>query len=366
MFFILDLVLSVPFNGILVRYRAASHPKASVKGGSVPPAPTFISMFKRVWRLQGVEGLSRGLMPAIVFTLFWLFGLPKLYLSPSPPLSRRVSLGSGVVSTLFYTILIVTVYRAITSPRKLDILHAREALHILFSAHERKKPWVILQIPGLLPALFINFGLYHGINQPVCTVIMPDYANYSSLEYATRSAGLVLLALLSTAICAPLEVITTRLALQRNYGGPAFVDDPTAPNNTESAAAIPVVRPAPVVSPPVAEVTASETQAQIETAVEPEPLSEKVDYPVEKSVETASAAQSVETVPATTPAATNGTDMERGQLTIDSDDVVVHLRSENEPYLGLVDCAKKIVAEEGWPVLYRMWFLTFWGSLTRL
>ncbi|KAJ7903383.1 hypothetical protein B0H14DRAFT_2664755 [Mycena olivaceomarginata] len=358
MFFFLDLVLSVPFNGILVRYRAASHSKASVEDGSVPLAPTFISMSKRVWRLQGVEGLSRGLMPTIAttmfFTLFWLYGMPKLYLSPSPPLSARVSLNSDVIATLFYSIFIVTVYRAITSPRKLDILNAREALHILFSAHERKKPWVILQIPGLLPALFINFGLYHGVIQPMSTVIMPFYKNFGSLEYALRSVGLVLLALLSTAICAPLEVITTRLALQRNYGGPAFVDDPTAPNDTESTAAIPVVQPAPVVSRPVVEVPASETQAQIETAVEPEPLSEKVAYP--------RVAQSVETVPTATPAATNGTDLEHGQVAVDTDDVVVHLRGENEPYLGLVDCAKKIIAEEGWPVLYRMWFLTFLGS----
>ncbi|KAJ7861746.1 hypothetical protein B0H14DRAFT_2741804 [Mycena olivaceomarginata] len=310
MLFFLDLVLSVPFNGILVRYRAASHPKLSVEDGSVPPAPTFI-------------------MPTIAatmfFTLFWLYGMPKLYLSPSPPLSARVSLNTDVIATLFYTIFIVTVYRAITSPRKLDILNAREALHILFSAHERKKPWVILQIPGLLPALFINFGLYHGVIQPMSTVIMPFYKNFSSLEYALRSVGLVLLALLSTAICAPLEVITTRLALQRNYGGPAFVDDPTAPNDTESAAAIPVVQPAPVVSPPVVEMPASETQAQIETA-------------------------SVETVPTATPAATNGTDLEHGQVAVDTDDIVVHLRGENELYLGLVDCAKKIIAEEGWPV----------------
>lgn len=68
--FFWDLILSVPFNGILVRYRAASHPKASVEDGSVPPAPTFISMSKRVWRLQGVEGLSRGLSEPLGYCPF--------------------------------------------------------------------------------------------------------------------------------------------------------------------------------------------------------------------------------------------------------------------------------------------------------
>ena len=38
------------------------------------------------------------------------------------------------------------------------------------------------------------------------------------------------------------------------------------------------------------------------------------------------------------------------------------LRSEGDPYLGLVDCAKRIVAEEGWMTLYRAWWVTFLGG----
>jgi hypothetical protein len=39
------------------------------------------------------------------------------------------------------------------------------------------------------------------------------------------------------------------------------------------------------------------------------------------------------------------------------------LRSEGDPYLGLVDCAKRIVTEEGWMTLYRAWWVTFLGGL---
>ena len=39
------------------------------------------------------------------------------------------------------------------------------------------------------------------------------------------------------------------------------------------------------------------------------------------------------------------------------------LRSEGDPYLGLVDCAKRIVTEEGWTTLYRAWWVTFIGGL---
>ena len=34
------------------------------------------------------------------------------------------------------------------------------------------------------------------------------------------------------------------------------------------------------------------------------------------------------------------------------------LRHEKDPYLGLVDCVKKVAAEEGWQSLYRVWWLT--------
>ncbi|KAF7336730.1 Mitochondrial carrier [Mycena venus] len=340
MFFFLDTVFSVPFNSVLVRYRAASHPKASVEDGSISPPPTFISMAKRVWRLQGTEGLTRGLMPTLgatlFYTMFWPFWWFKLYLSPSASISMRVSLVSSLISTLIYTMFLVTTYRAITSPRKLDILNAREALHILFSAHERKKPWAIFQIPGLLPAMVLNFGFYHFIIRPMGTVILPWRwpQDFSPIEYALRYAGLVCLAFLSTVVCAPLEVIVTRLALQRNYGGHAFVDDSVAAahDDVESTAReTPVVQPAVTSSPVVVPVYTS-PEAQIPPPVKPEPSSEKVAFPDEKPVEpTPVDAQPLETAPSSAP---HEVDLERGPLSIDSDDIVVHLRSENDPYLG--------------------------------
>lgn len=39
------------------------------------------------------------------------------------------------------------------------------------------------------------------------------------------------------------------------------------------------------------------------------------------------------------------------------------LRTEREPYIGLVDCAKRIMDEEGWGALYRAWWLTMFGCL---
>jgi hypothetical protein len=56
-------VASVPFNGILVRYRTSYHQNVSVDEGVVPEPPTFFSLAKRVWRREGLKGLMKGLGP---------------------------------------------------------------------------------------------------------------------------------------------------------------------------------------------------------------------------------------------------------------------------------------------------------------
>jgi len=45
---------------------------------------------------------------------------------------------------------------------------------------------------------------------------------------------------------------------------------------------------------------------------------------------------------------------------------VFSLRSEGDPYIGLVDCAKRIVDEEGWKVLYRAWWMTLLGGVASI
>ena len=39
------------------------------------------------------------------------------------------------------------------------------------------------------------------------------------------------------------------------------------------------------------------------------------------------------------------------------------LRHEADPYVGLVDCAKRMVDEEGIQTLYRAWWLTLLSGL---
>ncbi|ODO07142.1 hypothetical protein L198_00721 [Cryptococcus wingfieldii CBS 7118] len=46
-----------------------------------------------------------------------------------------------------------------------------------------------------------------------------------------------------------------------------------------------------------------------------------------------------------------------------TDEDVIGLRPATEPYNGLLDCARKIVEEEGWPSLYRGFWFTMMGNV---
>ena len=39
------------------------------------------------------------------------------------------------------------------------------------------------------------------------------------------------------------------------------------------------------------------------------------------------------------------------------------LRHEKDPYLGFMDCAKRIIDEEGWQTFYRAWWVTVLAAI---
>ncbi|SJL09706.1 uncharacterized protein ARMOST_13087 [Armillaria ostoyae] len=272
----------VPFTGVLVRYRASCHP-------STDDGPTFWGVAKRVYQKQGISGLSYGMAPTLLnvaLARLWPYRLPpKFYISPSPS-TIGYSLISALVGTLYYIFVLVLVYRSIAATRKLDLFKPTESLHYLLSDHEREKPWAIYQIPGLLPALVINVFINIKVIRPLHYLIFPvnHPEDISVTETCLRLACILLVTALGAAVLTPLEVITTRLALQRNHG--------------------------------------------------------PRDVPLEED--------------------TGGTKVPELSA---SDDIVIRLRDEDKPYPNLLDCAKTIVQEEGWRVLYRGWLLTFLGVL---
>jgi len=299
------LAVVIPFTGVLVRFRANYNPKGLQLDAEGAPVPhtgpvvnSYFAMFSRVYRLEGVPGLYKGLVPTAVTTVsLTIFVL--LFVDAEKPRrhSRYRAPDSGIVGTLFYSIMMLIVqlpttiitYRSITTPVKLGYFNVGHALRVLLTPTERKKPWILYLTPGLMAAEVAHILVVVLILGPFRRLLLPAFSTPDTrLEDVSGWAVLFysLLAVVCTAIMTPLEVISTRLAIQRNHAS--------------------------------AEFNSVQQEEQADGAAEP-----GEDY--------------------------------------GSDEDTIGLREEGDPYLGLADCAKRILHEEGVMTLYRAWWLTFMG-----
>ncbi|KAG6845933.1 hypothetical protein H0H87_000739 [Tephrocybe sp. NHM501043] len=115
----------------------------------------------------------------------------------------------------------------------------------------------------------------------------------------------LMVVVLSTGILTPLEVIATRLAIQRNHSSSEYNS-----------------------------------------------VSQEVDGDAEESVEFAGLEEDV-----------IGSVVSRFLLAFELSSANYRLRNEADPYMGLMDCGKRIVDEEGWMSLYRAWWITLLGGV---
>ena len=139
----------------------------------------------------------------------------KLYVSPSP-VTTGLGITSAILWALGYCLVIVTVYRSITTTHDLHAWKPRESLRLLFTPEERKKPWILYRLPGLVPALVLNVCFNIGVLRFFIEMfIFPPGERFEVKEDLIRAGCNVLLIILGTAFLAPLEVVTTRLAIQR-------------------------------------------------------------------------------------------------------------------------------------------------------
>ncbi|KAF5391643.1 hypothetical protein D9757_002448 [Collybiopsis confluens] len=278
-YYLYHTVLSVPFTGVLVRYRASYNPKEleakqflssreqgesaihlpvqeqkdtppeqvvsvsekdasagaadtlqSIRPNREPFEPsdqnvTFLSVLKRTYTIQGFDGLSKGLLPTLIFTFVW----PSLlgYLGPSPP-TFMLSLKQSFVFSIFYIPVLTTIYRTITTSHKIGAYrrpHLEEHIRHLFSQYERSRCWAIYLTPGLIPAMtlvvVVSTACLLLLNRLIwASYKVPGSFNGFLSELLLRISGSILLCFLGTIILAPLEVVITRLLIQRNHAAP--------------------------------------------------------------------------------------------------------------------------------------------------
>ncbi|KAI0267145.1 mitochondrial carrier [Gloeopeniophorella convolvens] len=303
LFLSVTLLISVPLTGTLVRLRANYNPKGlqldpedGVQPHTGPVINSFFSMFARVRRLEGWPGLMKGMMPTLIANVVLsLYSAIALDASLSDPRNHGVynAPTTSIGGTLSYSIFLMLVslpaviitYRTITTPYRLPYFRPFYSLRVLLTPTERRKPWILYLTPGLLIAELLHiFYVVIGL-RVVRHLLLPSLSNPDDSMVKDISVSRLIvylaIALFSTAILCPLEVISTRLAVQRNHQSPEF------------------------------------------NSVAQEEVGDAED-----------------------------------SIGYSSDEDVIGLRSDMDPYLGFVDCAKRIIDEEGWPTLYRGWGIT--------
>ena len=94
-------------------------------------------------------------------------------------------------------------------------------MKLLLTSTERSKPWTILFTPGLLASEVLRIAYVILFMDPLRQWIFPktisETDNVSTLITLPRFGFYLVLVAISTAVICPLEVISTRLSIQRNH-----------------------------------------------------------------------------------------------------------------------------------------------------
>jgi hypothetical protein len=219
-------------------------------------------------------------------------------------------------------------------------------------------PLVLYATPGLVPAIFLHIFTRLCFIHPLGDHLKfaPSYVPTNEngwpekrwfLLFFLEIGSKTLLTLLTTVVYAPLDVIITRLAIQRNYGGLPFE---ASENAGEGESQETTLASQGEILVPIGE------DSQF-NSVEAIPIDEKA---VEKQGEIQA------------PVIQDATPKEEVVVRcvfFSHSNIVLYmmfssrLRSPDDEYLGLLDCFQRIRKEEGYGVLYRMAWLTFLGDL---
>ncbi|KAI0374132.1 mitochondrial carrier [Pilatotrama ljubarskyi] len=297
----LSLLITVPLTGALVRLRANYNPKAlqldpegNVHVHTGPIVTSFFGMLGRAYRIEGFAGLYKGLMPTalatMVMTGFTVAAMDSRKLTSHNRIDTIDNSGilaifvAGIFSMLIALPAVVLTYRSIVTPYKLPYFAPIYSLRILLTPTERRRPWTLYLAPGLLATQMLQI-LY------AVVVLRSFRLLLLSKGFTPFKFGIYLsIEILSVLITCPLEVMSTKLAIQRNHATPEY-------NSVE--------------------------QEVEDDAVE---AHEYAEYS-------------------------------------NQEEDVIGLRHEKDPYLGFVDCFKRIVDEEGWQTLYRAWWVTMLAAI---
>lgn len=98
------------------------------------------------------------------------------------------------------------------------------SLRVLLTPTERRRPWVLYLTPGLFLAQFLHSAYSIIVLRTIRRFLVPTTQDTNSgfelhpVKFAIYAA----IAILSTAVLCPLEIIVTKLAIQRNHAAAEY------------------------------------------------------------------------------------------------------------------------------------------------
>lgn len=122
-------------------------------------------------------------------------------------------------------LLLIYFFSAITTPYRLPYFRPIYSLRILLTPTERRRPWILYLTPGLFTAQFLHL-VYKVVfigSLRRALLPFPSTSDDSAFDVSPIKLGiLIAISLLSTIILCPLEVIASKLAIQRNHAAPEY------------------------------------------------------------------------------------------------------------------------------------------------
>jgi len=108
--------------------------------------------------------------------------------------------------------------RAITTPHKLSYFNLMGSLRTLLTPTERRRPWILYLTPGLMAAETLHICIVVLFLGPLRRLLLPELSDPGLKDISILKLVIYLIILcLSVLALTPLEVIATRLAIQRNH-----------------------------------------------------------------------------------------------------------------------------------------------------
>ena len=114
------------------------------------------------------------------------------------------------------------------------------SLRVLLTPTERRKPWIVYLTPGLFAAQFLHLAYKIIFIGSLRRLLLPNLSTGDENAFQNISLWklgiMVAVSLASTVILCPLEVVASKLAIQRNHAAPEYNSVAQEPEDDDVAA----------------------------------------------------------------------------------------------------------------------------------